>query len=725
MSIRLSGHGFILRVSAVLLSVAVSAFCQGGKPPLGLESVDIHSSKTGDQVTTLGILPNGHVFFRNVSPRKMIAVAYNLDENLVTGGPDWLDSDRLDVTAKAAPSTSQTERLSMLQALLAEKFKLTLHHSPKPDPIYVLTVGKGGPKLQANSTPGFHDCGAGHGEPSQVHILCHGNSMSDLAEVLPRIAPGYLALPVVDKTGLAGAYDFQLDWMGRGGYDAAVGAVAAGAAKDPMAVSIFDAVAKLGLSLDKDDNPKDAIVVDKADRVSAKSLTQKANATSVADLTTDQVSGIDRFVKDEMQSEQVPGLAVGIYSRGQILLAKGYGLANVELNVPVKPETIFQSGSVGKQFVSAAVMMLVEEGKVGLDDSIVKYFPNAPASWKPILVKNLLSHTSGLAEYETLGRRGPKGPFYLRLDFSEDELVEKMEALPIDFAPGEQWSYRNTNYVLLGILVHKVSGKPYADYLQEKIFKPWYMTSTRLISESDIIPNRSSGYELVAHKLQNQEWVSPTFNSTGDGTLYFNVLDLAKWDEALYGTNLMKQSSLDRVWTVFPLNNGQANRANYGFAWSISAVNGHRLIQHGGAWQGFTCVIQRYVDDNLTVVVLTNLAAANPGRFATGIAGLVNPALLPPPPKEHKEVAVNPKLFAGYVGKYELAPDFIITVTQEGDHLFAQPTNQPKFALFPEGERDFFLKVVDAQITFVTDPQGRATELILHQGGDQHAKRIE
>src|SRR5262249_28071467 len=184
------------------------------------------------------------------------------------------------------------------------------------------------------------------------------------------------------------------------------------------------------------------------------------------------VSTIDRFVREEMAAEQIPGLAVGVYSRGNILLAKGYGLANVELNVPVKPETIFQSGSVGKQFVSAAVMMLVEEGKVGLDDSIVKYFPNAPASWKPILVKNLLSHTSGLAEYESLERRGPKGPFYLRLDFSEDELVEKVEALPIEFAPGDQWSYRNTNYLLLGILIHKVTGQFYADYLRERIFKP-------------------------------------------------------------------------------------------------------------------------------------------------------------------------------------------------------------------------------------------------------------
>jgi CubicO group peptidase (beta-lactamase class C family) len=360
-------------------------------------------------------------------------------------------------------------------------------------------------------------------------------------------------------------------------------------------------------------------------------------ASSSPELTPEQLASINHYVKAEMGREHIPGTAVGIYRRRQILLAKGYGLADVELNVPVKPETLFQSGSVGKQFVSAAMMMLVEESKVGLDDSIVKYFPNAPTSWKPILVKNLLSHTSGLAEYESDERTGPKGLFYLRLDFTEDEMLEKVEALPIEFKPGEKWDYRNTNYLLLGIMIHKVTGKFYADYLAERIFRPLGMISTRLISEADIIPNRSSGYEWNGEKLHNQSWVSPTFNSTADGALYFNVLDLAKWDEALYGTSLLKQSSLDRIWTVFPLNDGKPNPANYGFAWEMNTMNGHKVIEHSGAWQGFTCDISRYVDDSLTVVVLTNLDEehSRPEDIAHTIAGLVNPALTPPP-KVHK-----------------------------------------------------------------------------------------
>jgi CubicO group peptidase (beta-lactamase class C family) len=319
-----------------------------------------------------------------------------------------------------------------------------------------------------------------------------------------------------------------------------------------------------------------------------------------------------------------------VYSRGKVLLAKGYGLANVELSVPVKPETIFQSGSVGKQFLAAAMMMLVEDGKVSLDDSVTKYFPEAPASWKPILIKNLLSHTSGLAEYETPERTGPGGPFNMRLDYTEAELAKNIAALPIENPPGDKWNYRNTNYALLGILVHRVTGTPYADVLAQRIFKPLGMTSTRLISEADIIPNRAAGYELHGTELKNQEWVSPTFNSTGDGTLYFNVLDLAKWDEALYSTRLLKQTSLDRMWTVFPLNDGKPNPSGYGFGWGVADYNGHKLIEHSGGWQGFTCHIARYPDDALTVVVLTNLDSARPTMIAHVVAGLADAPLLPP-----------------------------------------------------------------------------------------------
>lgn len=349
-------------------------------------------------------------------------------------------------------------------------------------------------------------------------------------------------------------------------------------------------------------------------------------------LNAGTLGSIDAFVNSEMTRQRIPGLAVGIYNRGHVLLAKGYGLANVELSVPVRPESLFQSGSVGKQFVAAAIMMLVEEDKLSLDDSITKFLPHSPSAWKPIRIKHLLSHTSGLSEYERDEQYGPKGDFYPRLDFTEEELLGKIETLPIEWPAGERWDYRNTNYVLLGLVIHKVTGKPYAEFLQERIFHPLGMTATRLISERDIVPNRSSGYELdEAGQLKNQKWVSPTFNSTADGALYFNVIDLAKWDEALYTTRLLAQSSADRLWTVYPLNDGKPNWAGYGFGWFIGQTGGHRSLSHGGAWQGFTCHIARYPEDGLTVVVLTNLDAAHarPKIIAEVIAGLIQPPLMP------------------------------------------------------------------------------------------------
>lgn len=338
---------------------------------------------------------------------------------------------------------------------------------------------------------------------------------------------------------------------------------------------------------------------------------------------------VDAFVQSELLRQHIPGAALGVYRDGKLTWAQGYGLANVEWDAAVTPDTIFQSGSVGKQFTATAVMMLVEEGKVGLDDPVNKYFPDAPEAWKEIKIHNLLSHTSGLGEYETGARTKPGGPFYMRLDYSEDELYKRITEMPMDFKPGQDWSYRNTNYVLLGILIHKVTGKFYGDFLQERIFRPLGMSRTRIISEEDIIPRRSSGYRLVKGELKNQEWVSPSLNSTADGALYFTVEDLQKWDAALYTEKLLKKASLDRMWTVEKLNNGMPNKANYGFAWEINNVNGHRVIEHGGAWQGFTTYIARYVDDRLTVVALTNLDSghSNPKKITSGVAAIYNPAL--------------------------------------------------------------------------------------------------
>jgi len=325
-------------------------------------------------------------------------------------------------------------------------------------------------------------------------------------------------------------------------------------------------------------------------------------------------AAVAEYVKAEMQRQHIPGLSLLVAKGGKIVRAEGFGLANVELQVPVKPETIFQSGSVGKQFTATAVMMLVEEGKIGLDDPLTKYFADAPATWKDVTVRELLSHTAGFGDY-------PKD-FDFRKDWTEDEELKLIESIPLAYPPGTKWEYSNFGYVTLGILIHRVTGEFYGDFLQQRIFQPLGMQSTRIISEADIIPNRSAGYRLVKGELKNQEWVSPVVNTTADGSLYFSILDLAKWDAALYTEKLLKRSSLDLMWTPVKLKNGQPNKGDYGFGWVIEQRAGHRCINHDGSWQGFETAIARYVDDQLTVVALTNLAGADPEKITRHVAEL-------------------------------------------------------------------------------------------------------
>ena len=326
----------------------------------------------------------------------------------------------------------------------------------------------------------------------------------------------------------------------------------------------------------------------------------------------DQADVVDTYIRAEMRKQRIPGLALLVSRGGQVIRAQGYGLANVELQVPVKPETIFQSGSVGKQFTAIAVMMLVEEGKIRLEDPLAKYFPDAPPVWKEVTIRELLSHTAGFTDY-------PKS-FDMRKDYTEAEQLKIVESIPLAFPPGTSWSYSNLGFLTLGILIHRITGEFYGDFLEERIFRPLHMQTARIISEADIVPNRSAGYQLVKGELKNQEWVSPTVNTTADGSLYFSIMDLAKWDRALYTEKLLKRSSLNEMWTVARLSNGQPNSGHYGLGWFVETKNGRRVVEHEGEWQGFATQISRYLNDKLTVVVLTNLDDATPDVLADRVA---------------------------------------------------------------------------------------------------------
>jgi CubicO group peptidase (beta-lactamase class C family) len=352
-----------------------------------------------------------------------------------------------------------------------------------------------------------------------------------------------------------------------------------------------------------------------------------AEAVSYSRAAASIDAAVDDYVEKQRVAQQIPGIALGVMRDGQIVKARGYGLANIELNVPVRPETVFQTGSVGKQFTATAVMMLVEENKVSLDAKIGTYLPGIPVTWKAITVRNLLTHTSGIGDYVSDENTKPGGLINLHADYTEEQIYQKVLTLPLNFAAGTKWEYSNSGYFLLGVLIHKVTGEFYGDFLQERIFRPLGMNSTRVISEADIVPNRAAGYELVNGAIKNQQWVAPTINTGADGSLYTNALDLAKWDAALYSEKPLKRSSFEQMWTPVRLQDGE--HYPYGFGWDVDQVNGHRLLEHEGAWQGFTMSISRYVDDRLTIVVLTNLDSehSDPGKIAHDVAAFYVPAL--------------------------------------------------------------------------------------------------
>jgi CubicO group peptidase (beta-lactamase class C family) len=334
---------------------------------------------------------------------------------------------------------------------------------------------------------------------------------------------------------------------------------------------------------------------------------------------------VDACVESQLKEQRIPGLALAVVRDGKIVKAQGYGLANVELNVPVTTSTLFQTASMGKQFTATAVMMLVEQHKISLDDRIAEYFDHTPPAWDSVTIRNLLTHTSGIPDYTDAKISETEPLINLRQDYTEDELLRKFETMRLDFAPGTKWKYSNTGYALLGILIRKVTGEFYGDFLREHIFEPLGMASTRVISERDIIPNRAAGYQLVGNDLKNQDWVAPSLNTTADGSLYTNAVDMAKLDAALYTEELVKKSSLDLMWTPVGLANGMTYP--YGFGWEVAPIDGRRVVEHSGAWQGFTTQITRYVDDRFTVVVLTNLDSdhSKPDKIAREVAALYLP----------------------------------------------------------------------------------------------------
>jgi CubicO group peptidase (beta-lactamase class C family) len=304
---------------------------------------------------------------------------------------------------------------------------------------------------------------------------------------------------------------------------------------------------------------------------------------------------VDKLVDDRMYHEQIPGLALAVIRDGKIVKMQTYGFADVDSKIPVTTNTVFRIGSLSKQFVATAIMMLVEEGKISLDDPVSKYLDGTPKRWQNITIRHLLTHTSGIPDFNNEDIRVKDGPG----DY-DHRVLDALAKRRLHFAPGDEWRYSNSNYHLLGMIIQKITGKPYDDFLRERIFKPLGMTQTTVFHEGGTYPGLAMGYRWHdgLHRTDAPSGI------TAGGSILSTISDMAKWDAALYTESLLKKSSLQQMWTPVRLNDGMNWR--YGFGWGVYRINDHLIVSHSGNITGFSSAIQRAVDDRLTVIVLDN-----------------------------------------------------------------------------------------------------------------------
>jgi CubicO group peptidase (beta-lactamase class C family) len=423
------------------------------------------------------------------------------------------------------------------------------------------------------------------------------------------------------------------------------------------------------------------------------------------------VDRMDQIVRSYSDSHQFMG-SVLVAQGDKMVFEKSYGNANLEWNIPDDSLTKFRIGSMTKQFTAASILLLEERGKLSTDDFVKKYMPDAPAAWDKITIYNLLTHTSGIPSFTSF-------PDYHTSEATPTTpkgLVDRFRDKPLEFQPGEKWNYSNSGYVLLGYLLEKISGQSYADFVTQNIFKPLGMKDSGYDSNSAVIPHRATGYSPSPNGPVNSGYIDMTIPFSA-GALYSTTHDLLLWEQALYGGKVLSAASLKKMTTPY--------KENYGCGLMITTAKGHLQYEHGGGIEGFNTEMAYYPDDKLTVIALANLNGGAPGDIAGKLAAVVHGEKVVLQ-SDRKEIKVPHEILAKYVGSYELAPGIFIAMSLDGDQLFTQLTGQPKFEVFAETGKDFFLKVVDAQLTFEMDGQGKVTDLVLHQNGrDQTAKRSE
>ncbi|MBC6988846.1 serine hydrolase [Hymenobacter sp. BT491] len=432
-----------------------------------------------------------------------------------------------------------------------------------------------------------------------------------------------------------------------------------------------------------------------------------------------KVKKLEAFMEESYRAGQFSG-AVLVAEKGKVIFSKGYGLANREWNLPNTPDTKFRIGSLTKQFTSMLVMQLVEKGQLRLDGHISDYLPDYPkVTGDNITLHHLLTHTSGIPSYTGLPRFvaetsiRPTTPTAFWSTFAN---------LPLEFEPGSKFHYSNSGYFLLGAIIEKVTGKSYAQVLQENILRPLHMDNSGYDLPGTVLVKRAAGYQKTPAGFENAPYLDMTVPYAA-GSLYSTVEDLYKWDRALDSDQLLSAASKALMFKPF-LN-------NYGYAWmtarGVLGKDTLTLVEHNGGINGFGSLLTRIPQDQSLIVVLDNQGGEHLTEVDRGLLHILynQPAAKPKPAPTvaaaptpaPKPLGSNASPLTSYVGKYQLAPTFFIAITAENSQLFLQATGQSRFELAAETTGHYSIKEVQADIEFVKAASGAVEKLILHQGG--------
>ena len=423
---------------------------------------------------------------------------------------------------------------------------------------------------------------------------------------------------------------------------------------------------------------------------------------------------LDRLVLDCYPSATEPGTAVLVMVDGEPVLRKGYGMADLEKGVKVTPDTIFRIASITKQFTAIAVLQLVQEGKVSLTDPITKYVPDFDTQGKTITIENLLTHTSGLFSMTALDDFVSQ----MTRDLKPIEVANLIAGKPLEFEPGSRFKYSNTNYILLGVLIEKISGRTWAENIELSIAKPLGLADTRYCRDDALTPRHARGYDQES----SGQWVPMMPVSMTQpyaaGALESTVDDLAKWTQALADGKAVDPKLLERAWTPYEPTEPPSD---YGYGWFIRTESGERWIGHNGGMNGFRSAAVWIPEKKVFVAILRNWYDG--GAPDILLRRLALEAVGRPEPKR-VAITLPAETLDRYVGVYALSPEVKFTISRNGNKLFAEAAKGSKVEIFAEAENKFFTREgQDVQFSFTMENE-RATQLTLRRGGrDSIAKR--